>query len=168
MEQGNLLLPQSVRRKQRQEASFHVSGFVCINWTAVPSKIEMCQQLALLILNNLIVLPKTTLGDKSYFSGCEILNKKYIYWQSLQVYRLKVVYPSTEAELDHRRKGLFDIRLILIECSFALDVKELFFWLDRGWDDNSANSMRQKVQCWEFIFALLSYHRKKVQWIHWL
>lgn len=43
----------------------------------------MCQQLALLILNNLIVLPKTILGDKSCFSGCEILKKIKIKYKNL-------------------------------------------------------------------------------------
>lgn len=53
-------------------------------------RIEMCQQLALLILNNLIVLQKTTLGDKSCFSSCETQEKKITLlteiWSAVEVY----------------------------------------------------------------------------------
>ena len=44
-------------------------------------RIEMCQQLASLVLNDFIVLLKTLLEDKSHFCNYETKKKKKIFGQ---------------------------------------------------------------------------------------
>lgn len=129
-------------------------------------RIEMCQQLASLVLNDFIVLLKTLLEDKSHFCSCETPNKKKIFGQYsvpcvslLTQWSTSLGWSSTAL----LRKGLSDDHIPFIESSFPSGTGELFF-LARCW----ANSLRLAVLGGGegVLSVLLFQHSRKMQWLH--